>query len=123
MVPVYEKLLELSVNEQIIEYIETNILLSKYQAEFRKINLCDTTLQTTLSSWKNALNEKQVNVIVFIDFHRAFETIDNNYEFGHNIVKWITSYLKNRTQTTKYKNDISLPRDNIRCTPRNRHGT
>ena len=38
MVPIYEKLLELVVNKQIVDYIESNNLLTKYQAGFRKQN-------------------------------------------------------------------------------------
>lgn len=36
MVPTYEKLMEIIVNDQIIKYIEDNKLLTKYQAGFRK---------------------------------------------------------------------------------------
>ena len=76
MVPVYEKLLEVVVNNQFIEYFERNKLLSEYQAGFRKNNSCESALQSVLVNWKKALSEKKVIGVVFIDFRRAFETID-----------------------------------------------
>lgn len=78
MVPIYEKLLEVIVNRQLIEYFEKNKLLSEYQAGFRKNNSCESALQTVLMNWKRALSEKKVIGVVFLDFRRAFETIDRS---------------------------------------------
>ena len=52
MVPFYEKLLEVVVNNQFIEYFERNKLLSKYQAGFRKNNSCENAFQSVLVNWK-----------------------------------------------------------------------
>ena len=40
MVPTYEKLLEVVINEQVIEYVEQNNILREFQAVFRKNNSC-----------------------------------------------------------------------------------
>lgn len=115
MVPPYEKLLELAVNQQIVEYIESNNLLSVYQAGFREKNSCETALQTVLYTWKKALDDKQIIGVVFLDFKRAFETIDRRllllklkkYGFDCEVLKWFSEYLSDREQVTKFNNCTS----------------
>ena len=132
MVPSYEKLLEVVVNEQVIEYVEQNNILSEFQAGFRKNNSCESALQTILFNWKNALDNKLIIGAVFLDFRRAFETIDRQllilkmkkYGFGPTVIKWIEEYLSNRTQVTKYNNCISSEKKNYSwCTSRDCLGT
>ena len=121
MVPTYEKLLEIIVNDQIKKYVEDNNLLTKYQAGFRNQNSCESAIQTVLAKWKNALIEKKVIGVVFLDFRRAFETINRNllllklknYGLGDTIIKWFSEYLSNRTQVTKYNDTISTSKQNI----------
>lgn len=106
----YEKLLELCVNKQIVQYLETNNILSEYQAGFRNNNSCESALQTLIFHWKDALEEGKMIGIVFLDFRRAFETINRNllilkmekYGFGQNILKWFRDYLSERSQVTRY---------------------
>lgn len=110
--PPYEKLLEVIVNDQIREYIEDNKLLTHCQAGFRKRNSCESSLQTVLSKWKFAVDRRKIVGVVFLDFKRAFETINREllilklqkYGFGPKIINWITDYLNNRTQRTKIYN-------------------
>jgi hypothetical protein len=116
MVPIYEKLLELVVNSQIVEYIENNNILCEYQSGFRKGNSCESALQTILFNWKNAIEQKLIIGAVFLDLRRAFETIDRQllilkmqkYGFGPTIVSWLQEYLTDRTQVTKYDNHVSM---------------
>lgn len=112
IVPPYEKLLELCVNKQVINYIETNNILSEFQAGFRSKNSCESALQSVLFNWKAALEEGKQIGVVFLDFKRAFETINRQllllkmemYGFGHDILAWFREYLSDRTQVTKYGN-------------------
>lgn len=110
MVPLYEKLLEIIVKNQLIEYIEENKLLSPYQAGFRKNNSCETALQNVLACWKTALQEGMVVGALFLDLRRAFETISRpllikkleKLGIRGTAIEWIRSYLSARTQKTKY---------------------
>ena len=121
MVPVYEKLLEVVVNNQFIEYFEKNNLLSEYQAGFRKNNSCESALQSVLMNWKSALSKKNIIGVVFLDFRRAFETIDRGmlieklkkYGVQDVVLKWFETYLSNRTQETKYFNNTSTEKENL----------
>lgn len=115
MAPTYEKQLELVVNNQVVKYIESNNLLTSLQSGFRKNNSCESALQSVIVNWKNALCEKKMIGVVFLDFTRAFETIDrqlllekmSRYGFCGNVLKWFKEYLTDRTQKTKFNNATS----------------
>lgn len=110
MLPSYEKVLEIVVKEELLDFIENNNVLSKYQAGFRKNNSCETAIQTVLVNWKKALNEKKYVVAVFLDLRRAFETIDhqlllkklNKIGCDGTVLKWFRSYLSVRKQKTRF---------------------
>ena len=63
----------------------------------------------------NAFNKDKVTTAIFIDFKKAFDTLDHKIllkkldiqGFGMNTVKLIESYLNNRKQCTKANNIIS----------------
>jgi ribonucleases P/MRP protein subunit RPP40 len=73
--------------------------------------LLDTSLNLTLSAWK----EIEDNKIVFLDLKRASETIDcelllrkiEQYCIKGAELSWFRSYLSNRSQETKFYENIS----------------
>ncbi|KAJ8982189.1 hypothetical protein NQ317_001513 [Molorchus minor] len=111
MVPSYEKLLETVVNEQLMEYCESNNLLTKYQSGFRKNNSCESALQTVLFHWQEAINNKSIIGAVFIDFQRAFETIDRDllilklgrFGIGNTVIEWFRNIHE---YSTRNRNDF-----------------
>ena len=66
------------VKDQLLEFVEENNILTKHQAGFRKFNSCESALQTVIMDWKTNMSNKQYVGTVFIDFSRAFETIDRS---------------------------------------------
>lgn len=109
MLPFCNKILELAVYNQIIQYINNNNILSPYQSGFREHHSCESTLQLVMSDIKEALDKPGVGVCaVFIDMKRAFETLDRQillaklrrYGFSGTVLSWISSYLTNRYQVT-----------------------
>lgn len=117
MLPAYEKVLELMVKDDLCNFIETNNILTNCQAGFRKNNSCETAIQSVLVQWKGVLNKKQCVGAIFLDFKRAFETINRELllkklekmGFGGTVLKWFNSYLINRMQVCKYENSVSVP--------------
>lgn len=116
MLPIYEKKLEIVVHKQISKYFEENNLFYRHHSGFRQNVSTETAIQYVISKWKQILNENSnVIVSIMIDLKRAFETIDRDelisklkkYGVGGHVIKWIQSYLKNRTQVTKVLNKIS----------------
>lgn len=125
MVATYEKLLETVVNNQVREYVQENKLLTDAQAGFRVRHSCESALQTVISKWKIALDNKRLVGVVLLDFRRAFETINrkllirklHKYGFEGNVLKWFSQYLETRTQKTKYKEHFSSVKVNDHGVP------
>ena len=105
-------------------FIEENSLLSKYQAGFRNKNLCESALPIVLFDWKATLKDEIIIDVVFLDFKRAFGTINrkllllklSKYGFGQAILKWFKNYLSGRMQITKYI-ETSSERESIHGVP------
>lgn len=115
MLPIYEKVLEIIVKDQLLEYVnERNILISE-QSGFRQNHSCESALNLLLYKWKRMIEEKKTIVVLFLDLKRAFETISRTemlktlrkYGIGGNVLKWFESYLSSRTQICQYGNSTS----------------
>jgi len=76
--PIYEKILEMVVHKQLVEYLKNNKLIIVCQSGFRSGHLCETALQWVLTDWKNAIGERLMIGVVFLDLKRAFEVVDRS---------------------------------------------
>lgn len=120
VLPCLEKVLEKIVHEQMFNYIEKNNILTERQSGFRNGFSCESALNLVLHEWKNGIEDGNEILAVFLDFQRAFETIDRKillqkleqYGFAHLTLKWFNSYLENRSQVVKLDNVISIPLNN-----------
>lgn len=115
MLPNDEKVCEIIIKNQLVEYIETNMLLSQYQSAFRSNHSCESTINYVINDWKTTLEDGLYVVAVFLDLKRAFETVDRAqmtlklHEIGVRGVelKWFESYLDSRKQQTKFNGKMS----------------
>lgn len=115
MLPIYEKTLELTVKEQLLDYISENNILVPEQSGYRKNHSCETALNLLLAKWKECLEKKLKVVAVFLDLKRAFETISREklvstlakYRISGTALKWFSTYLSHRYQRTKFNSVIS----------------
>jgi hypothetical protein len=115
ILPAYEKVLESVVKTQLMNYLERNKILIDEQSGFRSTHSCETSLNLTLSAWKEMIEDNKIIVAVFLDFKRAFETIDRElllrkmeqYGIKGAELSWFRSYLSNRSQETKFYEKIS----------------
>lgn len=113
--PPLEKVLELAVYHQLVAYFNNNNIIIGNQSGFRAKHSCETALQLTIANWNNDIDNNAYVVAVFLDFKRAFETIDRNilieklkmYGVGGSVLEWIKTYLSNRSQCTKVNNVTS----------------
>lgn len=109
-----EKILEKVVKKQLDKFIEDNAIISKYQSGFRKKYSCETAVNYVINRWKNVEKNNKM-MAIFLDFKRAFETIDRQimlkklemYGIKGNELKWFESYLGNRVQITKVNGTTS----------------
>ena len=97
-----------SRKNQLEKYMKSNALLHKYQSGFGKNFSCETAFNYIINRRKKIEKNKKV-IAIFLDFKRAFETIDRgillqklyNYGIQGIELKWFESYLTNRRQVTK----------------------
>lgn len=114
-----EKIIEKVVKEQLEYYIEQNRILSEYQSGFRKKHSCESAVNNVINRWKYTDKNKKI-MPLFLDFKRAFETIDRNilleklakYGIQGKELNWFKSYLTDRKQKTKVNNVTSRTIDN-----------
>jgi len=69
--PVYEKILEMVIHKQLVKYLESNGLITVYQSGFRSGHSCETALQWVLTEWKNAIGDRQMIGILFLEKERS----------------------------------------------------
>lgn len=117
LLPTIEKVFEKVVSEQFIEYLEQNNILCEQQSGFRSGRSCETALMWMVHEWKSVIDNREKICSVFLDFQRAFETVDHDilldnlksYGVKYKELKWFRTYLKNRLQFTKIDSEISSP--------------
>lgn len=115
MLPTMEKLIETVVKDQLISYIETNNILTKFQSGYRERHSCETALNLVLAKWKEISSNGDIILAVFLDLKRAFETIDRGrllrklrvMGFSPKALSWFEGYLNNRSQRTKVNGHMS----------------
>ena len=69
---IFEKLLA----SRIRDYFNKNNLLFAGQHGFRSAHSCETAIHEIISSCLKNLDNKLINLLLFIDFKKAFDMID-----------------------------------------------
>ena len=107
------KICERIIKGNLEEYFELNSLLNSNQHGFRKQRSCATQLLTHTSFiLSNLVNGLDVDC-VYIDYAKAFDKVDHSilldklkqYGISDKYLKWIQSFLSNRSQTV-YNNGV-----------------
>ena len=100
------KLLEKSVLSQLNNHIEFNKLHADFQSAYRKFHSCETATVIVVNDIKEHLAEGKLAALQFLDLSAAFDTIDHDillerlmesYGIKDKALKWLESYLMNRT--------------------------
>ena len=113
--PVLEKLVESIVIDQMNDFLETNKIITNAQHGFRAGHSTETALITLTDNIVQSFESKKVVLTVFLDFKRAFETIDRNillnklekYNFSKETIEWFKNFLSDRKQTVKINGEYS----------------
>ena len=111
------KILEKIIHSQITFYLDVNNILSEHQFGFRKERSTSLAIFEVLKNLHENWNENNFSACIFIDFSRAFDSIDHNillnklkfYGFDENSLNFVTSYMSNRVQTTTVNGHTSTP--------------
>ena len=122
VLPVFSKLLERLVYNRLISHINENKLLYEYQFGFQKGKSTYLAVMMLVDKITEALDQGECVVGVFLDFSKAFDTVDHNillqklHKYGICGVEllWFEDYLSNRMQYVTYNNHKSS-REKINC--------
>ena len=122
VLPVFSKILERLMYNRLIEYINENKLLYKYQFGFQKGKSTYMAVLALVDKISEALNNGDYVIGVFLDFSKAFDTVNHDillkklekYGIQGAALDWFTNYLSNRLQYVTY-NGAKSKREIIKC--------
>ena len=106
VVSVSPRILQRIVHNQIYEHLKATKALKMSQSVFQKCYTTITSLIDSTGKWYDNINDKQLNLTIFLDLNKAFDTV-NHATFRGKLRKygirditgdWIQSYLENRKQ-------------------------
>ena len=106
VISVFSRMLEKIVHDQLIEYLVTNKLLTPNQSAFRKLYSTVTSLINGTDYWYDNMDKKQLNLAIFLDLKKAFDTVDHRIliknlgAYGIRGISgaWFSTFLSNRKQ-------------------------
>ena len=116
LLPLPGKIMERLVHNQLYPYLEHHDILVKNQNGFRKQHGTADTIFKLLSHIIDNFNKNNVTIAIFIDFKKAFDTLNHKillqklakFNTSQNLTNWFKSYLTNRSQVT-FANGVTSP--------------
>ena len=110
-------MLETAAHKQVGDYLREHNILSPYQCGFRKHHSTEFAALSLADTIRRNIEQGQLTGAVFIDFRKAFDSIDHhlllnklsslgieNQEYA-----WFESYLHQRTQGVRYQGVFCEP--------------
>ena len=122
VLPMFSKVLERIMYNQLLSFINKHKLLYAYQFGFRINHAPELALLCLVDKVSDALENGEYVLGLFLDFSKAFDTVNHEIFFAkleflgiHGIcLQWYRSYLSNREQYVVY-NDALSSRQRITC--------
>ena len=116
ILPILSKIIEKVVANQLIDFLESNNLLSNTQHGFRRGLSTETALLSVVNKIYNNMDHNKITLLTLCDLSKAFDSVHHELLLRKLIyVKvdpfWFNSYLSGRTQSVKIDNTISSKRD------------
>ena len=110
------KIMEKLLKEAIMKHVLENNLLSKYQHGFIPGRSTTTQLLSFLDKCAEIVSVGGIVETIYFDFAKAFDTVPHkrllkkleSYGIKGNILKWIKTFLTNRTQIVKVNGKESV---------------
>ena len=109
LLPILSKVLERIVAIQLVEYLESNRLLSNNQHGFRAKLSTETALMRVTDEIYRNMDKRKITVLSLCDLSKAFDSINHEMLLqklvSFNIdIFWFDDYLKDRTQSVRLGN-------------------
>ena len=115
IISVFTRICERIIHDQLYDFLKENSILMPNQSAFRKLHSTTTSLIDCTDYWYENIDKKQMNLSMFLDLRKAFNTVDHKIMFmklnviGINGITgdWFSSYLRNRKQYCSLGNQAS----------------
>jgi exonuclease III len=112
LLPIFSKIFEKALHNRLIKFLEDNESLYDHQFGFRKRHSCEHALLAAQNTILQALDKKQIAMLLLIDFSKAFDMVDHQIllcKLSHYGIRGIAlnlfeSYLGGRRQTVTINN-------------------
>ena len=119
LLPHISKIFKRIIHKQITSY--TKVKLNSCITGIQKSHGTQHSLVVILEKWKRAADKGECVLVLFMDFSKAFDTINRNlmitklkaYGFSREVSKFMQSYSKNRKQRVQINNKFSFKKDAI----------
>ena len=114
MLPFLSKMFEKLMCARLDSYLKSNNILCTNQFGFRKNSNASDTIIEFLYQVYSSLDKKQSTIAVYLDFSKAFDTVNHEIlmsKLRHKgirgvMLSWFKSYLSNRKQYVSVRGGI-----------------
>ena len=108
LLPLPGKILEQHIHDSLQVHLDNNNLISKFQNGFRKNHSTQQTIFKYTTDLFLNNNNHETSIAIYIDFRKAFDTVNHNklinkiskYGISQKLANLLKSYLTNRKQQT-----------------------
>ena len=116
LLPLFSKVYERLLAGQIIRHLEMHKLLTENQSGFRAKHSCATAMLKIIDDIREKYDRGEISILVLLDFSKAFDSLDFNllliklekyFGFGKYAIELMKSYLFDRYQRVKTKEQSS----------------
>ena len=122
VLPVFSKIFERIMHNRLLKFINQHNILYDYQFGFRGDHSPNLALLFLVDKISNALENGEYVMGLFLDFSKAFDTVNHDilftklkfYGIRGTALDWFESYLSNRMQYVEY-NGVQSSKQRISC--------
>ncbi|OXU29897.1 hypothetical protein TSAR_000993 [Trichomalopsis sarcophagae] len=111
----FAKIFDKLVTIQLMDFLETNTLLTCYQSGFRKYFNTQSALIKIVENIRIGIEKGLVTILILFDVRKAFDSISHivllrrmrEMNFSENVIRWFHLYLSDRSQSVLDLNGLS----------------
>ena len=112
---IISKIFEKLIYSRLTKFLNKHDILYKYQFGFRESHSTELALNSLNSFISSAFENKQFALGIFLDFSKAFDTVNfkillsklAHYGIRGTPLKWLENYLLNRNQHVIFNDSVS----------------
>ena len=103
--------MERLVRDDMVKYLENNLLLSKDQHGFRTGRSCSTQLLEIMELWTSFIDNGMNVDCIYLDFAKAFDKVPHlrlinkleSYGFTGDLINWLRNFFSKQTAASYHK--------------------